>query len=110
MRHPQGASPTRRRRLSLGLVIALIAVDRRDERCRSRVGRHCEAERHDQGRADHEGRDKPVLRQDEGGSDRPRRSSSALSCIYAAGKNSSDNAGQITAIENMVTARASRAS
>ena len=60
----------------------------------------------DQGRADHEGRHESVLREDEGGRDRGRRRSSAPSCIYAAGKSSSDNASQIAAIENMVTAGA----
>ena len=60
--------------------------------------------RDDQGRPDHEGRHESVLRQDEGRRDGCRRSKLGATLIYAAGKNSSDNASQITAIENMVTA------
>ena len=74
--------------------------DGRDGRVREAI----QPGRDDQGRTDHEGRHESVLREDEGRSDGPGEEARGAELVYAAGKNSSDNASQIAAIENMVTA------
>jgi fructose transport system substrate-binding protein len=103
MRHPQGALPTRRRRLSLSLGAALIAV----------VGTASVVAVASANTAKQSATIKVGLitkdvtnpffvKMKAGATAEAKKRGAQL--IYAAGKSSSDNAGQITAIENMVTA------
>jgi fructose transport system substrate-binding protein len=103
MRHPQGALPTRRRRLSLSLVVALIAVvgtasivavasaNTAKQSATIKVGLITK-----------DVTNPFFVKMKAGATAEAKKRGAQL--IYAAGKSSSDNAGQITAIENMVTA------
>ncbi len=107
MRHPQGAPSARSKRLSLALVVALVAV----------VGTVAvatvasagtsgpaavEQEKIKVGLITKDVTNPFFVKMRAGATAQAKKLGAQL--IYAAGKNSSDNAGQITAIENMVTA------
>jgi fructose transport system substrate-binding protein len=103
MRHPQGAIPTRRRRLSLSLVVTLIAVvgtasivavasaNTAKQSAPIKVGLITK-----------DVTNPFFVKMKAGATAEAKKRGAQL--LYAAGKSSSDNAGQITAIENMVTA------
>src|SRR5512132_3506352 len=109
MHHPQGAPPARSMRLSFALVIALVAV----------VGTVAVAtvasagtsgsaatkqEKIKVGLITKDVTNPFFVKMRAGATAQAKKLGAEL--IYAAGKDSSDNAGQITAIENMVTAGA----
>jgi fructose transport system substrate-binding protein len=103
MGHPQGSLPTRRRRLSPSLVVALIAVVGT-----ASVVAVASATTEKQsatikvGLITKDVTNPFFVKMKQGATAQASRLGAKLS--YAAGKSSSDNAGQITAIENMVTA------
>jgi fructose transport system substrate-binding protein len=103
MGHPQGSLPTRRRRLSPSLVVALIAVVGT-----ASVVAVASATTEKQsatikvGLITKDVTNPFFVKMKQGATAQASKLGAKLS--YAAGKSSSDNAGQITAIENMVTA------
>ncbi len=105
MRHPQGASPTGHRRFSLGLVIALIAaIGATSVVAVASGGTAKQSATIKVGLITKDATNPFFVKMKAGATARAKQLGAQL--IYAAGKNSSDNASQITAIENMVTAGA----
>jgi fructose transport system substrate-binding protein len=103
MRHPHGARPARSKRLSLGLVVALAAVV-----CTASIVAVASAGTEKQSATIKVGlitKDvtNPFFVKMKAGA-KAQAKKLGMQLLYAAGKDSSDNAGQITAIENMVTA------
>ena len=103
MRHPQEALPTRRKRLSLSLAAALVAIAGT-----ASIAAVASANTAKQnatikvGLITKDVTNPFFVKMRAGATAQAKKLGAQL--IYAAGKNSSDNAGQITAIENMVTA------
>ena len=107
MRHPQGAPPARRKRLSLALVVALVAVVgtvavATVASAGTSGSAAAEQEKIKVGLITKDVTNPFFVKMRAGATAQAKKLGAEL--IYAAGKNSSDNAGQITAIENMVTA------
>ena len=107
MRHPQGAPPARRKRLSLALVVALVAVVgtvavATVASAGTSGSTAAEQEKIKVGLITKDVTNPFFVKMRAGATAQAKKLGAEL--IYAAGKNSSDNAGQITAIENMVTA------
>ena len=104
MRHPHGGSPSRRRRLSLGLVLAVIAARRRRRASSAAAsgGTAKQTATIKVGLITKDVTNPFFVKMKAGATAQAKKLGAEL--LYAAGKNSSDNAGQITAIENMVTA------
>jgi len=107
MRHPQGAPPARSKRLSLALVVALVAVVgtvavATVASAGTSGSAAAEQEKIKVGLITKDVTNPFFVKMRAGATAQAKKLGAEL--IYAAGKNSSDNAGQITAIENMVTA------
>ena len=107
MHHPQGAPPARSKRLSLALVVALVAVVgtvavATVASASTSGSAAAEQEKIKVGLITKDVTNPFFVKMRAGATAQAKKLGAEL--IYAAGKNSSDNAGQITAIENMVTA------
>ena len=103
MRHPQGAPPSRRQRLSLGLVIGVVAVvGTASVVSVGSAGTAKQSETIKVGLITKDVTNPFFVKMKAGATAQAKKLGATL--LYAAGKDSSDNAGQITAIENMVTA------
>src|SRR5215470_7946437 len=105
MHHPQGAPSSRRRRLSLGLAMALVAVvGTASIGAVSSAGTAKQSDTVKVGLITKDVTNPFFVKMRAGATAQAKKLGATL--LYAAGKNSSDNASQITAIENMVTAGA----
>jgi fructose transport system substrate-binding protein len=100
MRHPSGGRPTRRRRRSLGLVAGLLVVV--VTAVAASAGTASNSATIKVGLITKDVTNPFFVKMKQGATAEAKKQGAQL--IYAAGKSSSDNAGQITAIENMVTA------
>jgi fructose transport system substrate-binding protein len=102
MRHPQGGDLSRRRFWTVGLVGALLAVAAITVMVTSAAARPTATVK--VGLITKDATNPFFVKMHAGANQAASKAGAQL--LYAAGKDSSDNAGQITAIENMVTAGA----
>jgi fructose transport system substrate-binding protein len=100
MRYPSGGPPAQRRRRSLGLVVGLLVVV--VTAAVASAGTASNNATIKVGLITKDVTNPFFVKMKQGATAEAKKMGAQL--IYAAGKNSSDNAGQITAIENMVTA------
>jgi fructose transport system substrate-binding protein len=100
MRHPQGGDLSRRRIWTIGLAGALLAVAAITVMVSSAAARPAATVK--VGLITKDATNPFFVKMHAGANQAASKAGAQL--VYAAGKDSSDNAGQITAIENMVTA------